>query len=247
MPAIEKASSQLREHGLPSDGYHGCILFSSKHRERIESYRQSNRFGYMSFPGIDQDITGGMFSADISGKQILCIETFSHGISFVEQQISVFTIRTALELGITIGLLLGNAQALTGQEADVGIVKDQINLIGTNPLIGKNQSKYGPRFPDMTEAFNAETRKVIAKTFHSEGVTSRHGVLVGVPEAEPELGRREQEALTSLQPCFITTELIPEVIVAKHAQMTLGGFVTLRSATNGKLAGVLEKLADKIF
>jgi purine-nucleoside phosphorylase len=105
---------------------------------------------------------------------------------------------------------------------DLVLLSDHINLLGDNPLVGSNDERLGPRFPDMSEPYSAELRALARGAALELGIVLREGVYVAV--AGPNLETRaEYRMLRSMGADVVGMSTVPEVIVAAHAGMrTLG-------------------------
>jgi len=106
--------------------------------------------------------------------------------------------------------------------ADLVLLSDHINLLGDNPLIGANDERLGPRFPDMSAPYDPELRSLARATALELGITLREGVYVAVPGPNLET-RSEYRMLRMMGADVVGMSTVPEVIVAVHAGMrTLG-------------------------
>jgi purine-nucleoside phosphorylase len=106
--------------------------------------------------------------------------------------------------------------------ADLVLLSDYINLLGDNPLIGANDERLGPRFPDMSAPYDPELRSLARATALELGITLREGVYVAVPGPNLET-RSEYRMLRMMGADVVGMSTVPEVIVAVHAGMrTLG-------------------------
>jgi purine-nucleoside phosphorylase len=105
---------------------------------------------------------------------------------------------------------------------DLVLLSDHINLLGDNPLIGANDERLGPRFPDMSSPYDPELRALARATALELGITLREGVYVAVPGPNLET-RSEYRMLRMMGADVVGMSTVPEVIVAVHAGMrTLG-------------------------
>ena len=105
---------------------------------------------------------------------------------------------------------------------DLVLLSDHINLLGDNPLIGANDDRLGPRFPDMSAPYDPELRALARATALELGITLREGVYVAVPGPNLET-RSEYRMLRMMGADVVGMSTVPEVIVAVHAGMrTLG-------------------------
>jgi len=105
---------------------------------------------------------------------------------------------------------------------DLVLLSDHINLLGDNPLVGSNDERLGPRFPDMSAPYDPELRALARAAALELGIVLREGVYLAVPGPSLET-RAEYRMLRTMGADVVGMSTVPEVIVANHAGMrTLG-------------------------
>jgi purine-nucleoside phosphorylase len=155
----------------------------------------------------------------------------------------VFPVRVLARLGVKI-LILTNAAGSVNvnyKPGELMVLDDHINLMGMNPMIGPNEEGLGPRFFDMTEAYDPVLRQIAEKACWKAGVTVRHGVYVAVAGPSYETPA-EIRAFRALGADAVGMSTVPEVIAARH----LGLRVLAISCISNMAAGVTRKKLDPL-
>lgn len=142
-----------------------------------------------------------------------------------------YPVRVMRELGCEI-LIVSNACGLMNpawKVAEVMLIDDHINLMNGNPLLGPNNDKLGPRFPDMSAPYDKKLMELAADTALAEGIRLEKGVYVAVlgPNLET---RAEYRMLRALGADVVGMSTVPEVIVAAHCGLRVLGFSVMTDA-----------------
>ncbi len=135
-----------------------------------------------------------------------------------------FPVRVLQALGarsLIVSNACGGMNPLWGQ-GDLVLLSDHINLLGDNPLVGSNDERLGPRFPDMSAPYDPALRALARAVALDLGIVLREGVYVAVPGPSLET-RAEYRMLRAMGADVVGMSTVPEVIVANHGGMrTLG-------------------------
>jgi len=134
-----------------------------------------------------------------------------------------YPVRVMKALGIRT-LLVSNAcggMNRSFEPGDLMLIEDHVNLMGENPLIGKNDDRLGPRWPDMIEPYSKELISLAEKIAWEKRISLRKGVYVGV--TGPNLETRAEYRWLSTFADVVGMSTVPEVIVAVHAGLKVLG------------------------
>ena len=153
----------------------------------------------------------------------------------------VFPVRVLARLGVKV-LILTNAAGSVNvnyKPGELMVINDHINLMAVNPLMGPNDEQLGPRFFDMSEAYDPALREIAEKACGKAGVTVRHGVYVAVAGPSYETPA-EIRAFRTLGADAVGMSTVPEVIAVRH----MGLRVLAISCITNLAAGVSKKKLD---
>ena len=154
-----------------------------------------------------------------------------HSISDV-----AFPVRILGSLGIS-RLIVTNAAGGVNtafQPGDLMLITDHINMMGENPLAGPNLDELGPRFPDMSEAYDAAMRNIALEVAHQNEIILRQGIYIGFRGPSYETPA-EIRMCRTLGADAVGMSTIPEVIVANHMGIRVLGI----SCITNMAAGIL--------
>ena len=145
-----------------------------------------------------------------------------------------FPIRVFNLLGIKT-LILTNAAGGVNVELSQGalmVLSDHLNLMGDNPLRGPNDSRFGPRFPDMSAAYAPELQEIVIEEARSLGVEVRRGVYAALSGPSYETPS-EIHMLRNLGADAVGMSTVPEVIVARQMDMEVLGISCITNLAAG--------------
>ncbi|MFV0506992.1 MAG: purine-nucleoside phosphorylase [Bacteroidales bacterium] len=167
---------------------------------------------------------GKLIYGQLGGKYVLAMQGRFHYYEGYSMETIAFPFRVMKEMGIDT-LLVSNASGGLNPDYKLGtimIINDHINMFGTNPLIGKNYDELGPRFPDMSEAYD---KKLIAKAKEiasKNKIAVEEGVYLGLTGPTFETPA-EYRMVRILGADAVGMSTVPEVIVARHSNMRCFG------------------------
>ncbi len=167
---------------------------------------------------------GRLISGRLSGRSVLAMQGRFHRYEGYSLQQATFPVRVLRQLGAQT-LIVSNACGGMRDDWNAGdlmLIADHINLLGANPLVGPNDDRLGPRFPDCSAWYDAGLRSLARRVAAEQGTTLREGVYVAV--AGPNLETRaEYTMLRQLGADVVGMSTVPEVLVAAHAGMRVLG------------------------
>jgi purine-nucleoside phosphorylase len=168
---------------------------------------------------------GQLVCGRLAGQSVIAMEGRFHLYEGYSPWQVTFPIRVMKELGCRLLIVSNAAGGLNPlhNKGDLIVIEDHINLMGMNPLIGPNDERLGPRFPDLIEPYDRELQDLALKVALEENITATRGVYVAVTGPNLET-RAEYRLLRGLGADVVGMSTVPEVLVAVHAGMKVLGF-----------------------
>lgn len=217
-------------------------------------------FEYTSIPNFPistvKGHSGRLIFGTLSGKKVVALQGRFHFYEGYSMQELTFPVRVFHELGIK-RLIISNAAGGMNPEFKIGdlvVIRDHINLMPGNPLIGKNEDTWGPRFPDMSEPYDTPMSELACCIAKEQGVRCHYGVyaaLTGPCFETP----AEYRWLRTIGADLVGMSTVPEVIVARHMNIPciavsvvtdLGGFEPIQKASHEEVVEVATASEKKL-
>lgn len=167
---------------------------------------------------------GRLVHGRLEGREVLAMEGRFHRYEGHDLRQVTFPVRVMRQLGAGT-LVVSNACGCMNplwERGDLVLISDHVNLMGDNPLVGSNVDEHGPRFPDMSEAYDRAFRREAREAARELGLVLREGVYVAVTGPNLETAA-EYRMLRTLGADVVGMSTVPEVIVARHAGMRVLG------------------------
>ncbi|WP_155306327.1 purine-nucleoside phosphorylase [Desulfosarcina widdelii] len=172
--------------------------------------------------------SGRLQTGILDGRPVMVMQGRFHLYEGYTPGQVTFPIRVMQTLGVR-SLILSNAAGgmnAAFHEGDLMVIRDHINLTGENPLIGPNEKDWGPRFPDMTAAYDKDLMRLCRQSAESLGITLQSGVYAGLkgPSLETPAEIRYLKTIGADAVGFST---VMETIAAVHAGLRVLALSTI--------------------
>ena len=184
---------------------------------------------------------GRLVLGTLGGQQVVCMQGRFHLFEGHAPQALALPVR-ALKLAGIETLLLTNAAGSLNPAFTPGslmMLSDHINMLGANPLVGANDERFGPRFPDMTAVYDAGLRASLRETADALGITLHEGVYLALlgPNFETPA---EIRAFRTIGADAVGMSTVPEAIVARHCGLKVAAISTITNLAAGMTGDALS-------
>ncbi len=184
-------------------------------------------------PGVEGH-AGRLLAGHLGGLPVVCLAGRSHLYEGHDASALTLPIRTLKRLGCELVFLTNAAGSLNPafEPGSLMAVSDHINMLGRNPLVGPNDDRFGPRFPDMTEAYDSALRASLKEAAHAVGVALNEGVYLALlgPNFETPA---EIRAFRTLGADAVGMSTVPECLVARHCGLRVAAVSVLTNLAAG--------------
>ena len=224
---LEESAAVLRRRGLARADI-GVILGTGLGFGIRTLLKRPQRIAYGDIPHLPHPGVAGHAGELVWGrcgtKRVAIFHGRVHGYEGYSASEIAYGVRLLKRLGGTTLIVTNIAGGLNPdfRRGELMLIRDQINLMGSSPLVGPNDDSLGPRFPDMSEPYDPALRELARAAAAEAGLTLREGVYVGLlgPSLET---RAEYRFLRMIGADAVGMSTIPEVLAAVHAGLRVAG------------------------
>lgn len=204
-----------------SDSHDAALVLGSGLGDYAASLPDAIVVPYTDIPGfpVPQVVGhgGSLISAPIEAGRVLVLSGRVHTYEGWDMDEVVFGVRTVIAAGAKRVLLTNAAGGVNASYSpgDLVIIRDHLNLTGRNPLLGPNDDRLGPRFPDMSTVYTPALRESLAAVFTATGIEPHQGVYAWFLGPTYETPAEVQMART-MGADLVGMSTVPEAIAAAH-------------------------------
>ncbi len=180
---------------------------------------------------------GRLLIGTLAGRPVAVLDGRAHFYEGHPMAQVVFPVRVLHALGART-LIVSNAAGGLNRDFNAGdlmLITDHINCMGTNPLVGPNEAELGPRFPDMSQAYDPALMAVAEVAAIRLGIPLRKGVYVGVSGPSYETPA-ELRMMVRWGGDAVGMSTVHEVITARHCGMRVVGISAISDMATGEVA-----------
>ena len=177
---------------------------------------------------------GRLVMGRFCNKNVICMQGRFHFYEGYSMQQVVYPVRMMKMLGVKSMIVTNAAGGINTSfsRGDLMLIRDHVNLMGTNPLIGENDEKLGARFPDMSHAYSEELRRLALDTALKAGLELHQGVYAGLTGPSYETPA-EINFLRIIGADAVGMSTVPEVITANHCGIKVLGISCITNMAAG--------------
>jgi purine-nucleoside phosphorylase len=215
-----------------------------------DEFAAATRIPYAKIPNFPRSTAIGHAGQLVIGKvgdvPVAAMQGRVHLYEGYSAQDVAFPIRVFTRMGIK-AVILTNAAGginLSYSQGALVALRDHINLQGANPLIGPNDDRFGPRFPDVTHAYDPEFRRFVAEEGKKLKLNLHEGVYVALSGPNYETPA-EIHAFRTLGADLVGMSTVPEVFAARHANIRVLGISCVTNMAAGITGATLT--AEEVF
>ncbi|WND03155.1 purine-nucleoside phosphorylase [Temperatibacter marinus] len=216
-----------------------AIILGSGLNQLAEELEEAIRIQYTDIPGFPkptvQGHSGCLHFGKLNGTEIVCLQGRSHGYEGHDETTLAYPTRVMWALGVPL-LVITNASGSLNPEATPGnlmMMTDHINMSGLNPMAGMNDERFGPRFFDMTNAWDKEHSQLLRECAAEIETPLFEGTYVGVRGPNFETPA-EIKAFQVLGGGCVGMSTVPEILTASHLNgMKACGIATMTNMGAG--------------
>jgi purine-nucleoside phosphorylase len=179
---------------------------------------------------------GQLVVGTLAGKRVAALSGRAHHYEGHDLGTVTFATRALGLLGVRV-IILTNAAGGINVDFKPGtlmLMEDHINLMGNNPLVGPNDERFGPRFPDMSEVYSKRLRQLATEAAREAGVPLARGVYVALLGPSYETPA-EIRFLRTIGADAVGMSTVPEAIAARHMGLEVLGISCITNAAAGVL------------
>ena len=192
--------------------------------------------------------SGKLIFGEIGGKNVVAMQGRFHFYEGYSMNEVVFPVRVMKYLGVE-KMMVSNASGGVNPDFEIGdimLISDHINLFPTNPLIGPNIKELGPRFPDMSQAYDKIFIEKAEKIADEMGVKLVKGVYAGLSGPTLETPA-EYSYVRAIGSDAVGMSTVPEVIAARHMNIPCFGVSVITDlGVPGKIVEVTHEDVQKV-
>lgn len=177
---------------------------------------------------------GQLVFADINGRKVVMMQGRNHFYEGHSMSDVTYPIKVMKKLGVKT-LILTNAAGAVNKSfrpADLMVITDHINFMGTNPLIGRNDENFGVRFPDMSEVYSKNLIKIVDAAARLLKLDLKHGVYMATTGPSYETPA-EIKMARFMGADAIGMSTVPEAIVANYCGIEVIGISCISNYATG--------------